>query len=126
MAAVFVMLGASAGTSARFLVSRSERLTRPGLLGVPVPTLLVNLLGSLLLGIVVGLATTAVTGATYMVALAGTGFCGAFTTMSTFSVEVLQLVHRRQWAGAAVYLTVSIVVGVALVFLGAHGITRLV
>lgn len=125
MAAVFVILGAGAGTSARFLVSRSGRLTRPGPGGLPMPTLLVNLLGSFLLGVIVGIATTPVTGATYMVALAGTGFCGAFTTMSTFSVEVLQLLHTRRWAAAAGYLVVSIVGGVGLAFAGAHGVTHL-
>ena len=76
MTVLLVAVGAVVGAPARLLVSRAL----PG----PKGTLVVNVLGSLLLGILVG--TTS--GSSY--AVLGTGFCGAFTTFSTFAVEAVQ------------------------------------
>ena len=126
LAAGFVILGASAGAAARLLISRS--LTREGTLGerFPVGTLLVNLTGSFILGVLIGLATTPVVGVVYMLALGGTGFCGALTTMSTFSLEVVALLREKRWLAAGGYLVVSVTGGVLLFLLGSRGVTLLV
>ena len=82
-----VCLGASVGAPARFAVAQRLRGLRA--------TLLVNVVGSALLGLLVHpSASTA--------ALVGTGFCGAFTTYSTFAVEAAE---TRSWR----YVAVSVV-----------------
>lgn len=71
----------------RFAVSRLARAYLPGTL--PYGTLLVNIAGSLLLGILVGLIGAASRVSPLVFALVGTGFCGAFTTFSTFATDTL-------------------------------------
>jgi CrcB protein len=90
MRALLVVLGASAGAPARLLVSRSLIAERG--------TLVVNVLGSLLLGLFAGLSASSY-------ALLGIGFCGAFTTYSTFAVEAVSLPRRRGLG----YVVVSVV-----------------
>ena len=86
MTALLVILGAAVGAPTRLLVSRAVAGARG--------TLVVNLLGSLLLGAVSGLGASAY-------ALLGVGFCGALTTFSTFAVEVVRM-PRRDAVGHAV------------------------
>lgn len=79
MNALLVALGASAGAPARLLVSRA--------LGGARGTLVVNIAGSLLVGLFAGLPS-----ASY--ALLGVGFCGAFTTFSALAVEAVTMPRR--------------------------------
>ena len=79
MTALLVVLGACVGAPARLLLSRAVADENG--------TLLVNVLGSLLIGLFAGLST-------HLYALLGVGFCGAFTTYSTFAVEAVTLRPR--------------------------------
>lgn len=99
MTALLVALGAAAGAPARLLVSRRW----PG----PRGTLVVNVVGSLLLGLLAGRAPS-----TY--ALLGVGFCGAFTTFSTFAVEALETAGWRYVAGTTAACLLAAAVGLAL------------
>ena len=100
MTALLVVLGALVGAPVRYLVSR--RL--PGEAG----TLAVNVVGSFLLGLLVGSGTEAY-------ALLGIGFCGALTTFSTFALEAVDDVPVRR--GAA-YVLVTVVTCLAAAGLG--------
>lgn len=102
-AAILVGVGGAAGALARFGVG--TRL--PG----PRATLLVNVLGSVALG---ALLTAGVSGSPAL--LAGTGFCGAFTTFSSFAVEVVDRVERGDVRAAAWYA--SLTLGSALLGVG--------
>lgn len=84
MTAVLVALGAAAGAAVRALTAHALPGRRA--------TLLVNVVGSLLLGLLAGAAP-----ASY--ALLGVGFCGALTTFSTYALEV---VEEGGWRYAAV------------------------
>lgn len=98
MTAGLVALGALAGAPARHWVSRhldSESW--------PAGTLLVNVLGSLLLGVLTGLSLTG-----DALALLGTGFAGAFTTYSSFALQAHDLGPRRGSAYAAVTLALGV------------------
>jgi CrcB protein len=64
-------------------------------------------LGSALLGAVHGAAAVPVE----LLALVGTGFCGALTTFSTFGADVLRLVEGRALARALGHLTATLVLG---------------
>jgi CrcB protein len=79
MTALLVALGACVGAPMRLLVSRAV----PDENG----TLVVNVLGSLLIGLFAGLSP-------HWYAVLGVGFCGAFTTYSTFAVEAVTLRAR--------------------------------
>ena len=86
--ALAVGLGGSAGALARYAVG--ERIERRAL-----DTLLVNVTGSLLLGVVLG---APVGGAVRLAA--GAGFCGAFTTFSSFAVETIRLAEDGRGTAA--------------------------
>lgn len=104
--------GGACGSIARYrlgiaLLKRSKH-------GFPLGTFLINVLGSLLLGILCGFGTS---GGAYF--LLGDGFCGGFTTFSTFSVESVELIRRGELAKSASYVAGSICAGL-VVFLGGY------
>ncbi|QOR46414.1 fluoride efflux transporter FluC [Trueperella pecoris] len=108
---LFVALGAGFGAAARY--GADQALPKPW------GTVVVNFLGSFLLGIVVGvLANIDLRAEAETYALLGTGFCGGFTTFSTASLEVLKIGHNDS-AQRAVIFAVGMAIGsVALAALG--------
>lgn len=74
----------------------------------PWGTLAVNGAGSLLLGLLVGLADADPRLPPAAKALVGTGFCGAFTTFSTFSVETVRMPPSLALLNTAANLTISV------------------
>ncbi|MEU1981954.1 CrcB family protein [Nocardia sp. NPDC019395] len=112
MTAVWVVLGGMLGAPARYLLDRTvTAYTRSHL---PLGTLAVNIVGSALLGALIGAETSGM-----VLAGAGIGFCGAFTTFSTFGYETMRLAT----GGATGYALGNIVLntGICLgaVYLGA-------
>ncbi|HET6873770.1 MAG TPA: fluoride efflux transporter CrcB [Acidimicrobiales bacterium] len=102
---VWVGLAGSLGAVARFVTDGTVR-TRVAS-AVPVGTILINIVGSLILGVLTGLVefhhvTTTLT------LVAGTGFCGGFTTFSTASFESVRLLQQGALAAAAVNITVTV------------------
>ncbi|MER7419753.1 fluoride efflux transporter CrcB [Micromonospora peucetia] len=87
MTVLLIAVGAAIGAPLRYLTDRAVQAW----LGSAFPwgTLTVNVVGSLLLGLLVGLPVGPAAGA-----LLGTGLCGALTTYSTFGYETLRLVRR--------------------------------
>lgn len=79
--------------------------------GVAVGTLLVNVVGSFLLGLLWNVAPPLVT-------VVGTAGLGAFTTFSSFARDAVALAEERQVAQAALYVAVSVTAGVAAAALG--------
>ncbi len=116
MTGVVVWLGVgaagAAGTAARFLLHElaGRRFRRP-----VVGTLVVNLSGTLVLGVLVG---AALDGDAYR--LAGTAFLGAYTTFSTWMLETHRVADDRDRAGAWANIVVSLVLGLAIAVLGRH------
>jgi CrcB protein len=82
----------------------------------PLPTFLINVIGSFLLGLLAGYTQTRPH--PQLTLLFGVGFCGSFTTFSTFSVEILNL--WRSGAGwiALLYIVTSVLVGFGGAWLG--------
>jgi CrcB protein len=86
-------------------------------------TMVINLTGSLLLGLVTGLAAASVLPEALRLLL-GTGFLGGYTTFSTASVETVRLAQQRRWAAAVLHgvgmLAGSVALAGAGVWLGLH------
>ncbi len=108
--AVLIAIGAGLGACCRFLLA--EWFTARAPANLPMATFVVNVVGSLLLGVVVGIARGSGAMAAPMLALAGTGFCGALTTFSTFSVEIVTLAKDGRWLAAVGYPLTSVALGV--------------
>ncbi len=110
-----VIAGAAVGAPLRYLSDRAIQTRHDTVF--PWGTFTVNVLGSLMLGIIAG--AVAAGGASPQVQLAlGTGFCGALTTYSTFSYETLRLLEDDARLFAAANVVASIVAGVGAAFLG--------
>ena len=111
IAAVLVALGAAVGAPLRYLTDQAIRARHDS--AFPWGTLTVNVTGSLLLGFLLGLPANDT-----VLLLAGTGFCGALTTYSTFSYETLRLAQTRAWRVAAASVLANLVVGIGAAFAG--------
>lgn len=108
---VGVVLFGGAGAVLRFLVDRvvSSRVTS----AFPYGTLVVNLSGSVLLGLIAGLALDH-----DQVLLAGTAAVGSYTTFSTWMLETQRLGEERRVRSLATNVLVSLVVGLGAAALG--------
>jgi fluoride exporter len=108
---LLVALGAAIGAPLRYLTDRAIRARHDSVF--PWGTLTVNVVGSLLLGLVIGLPADPA-----VAALVGTGFCGALTTYSTFGYETLRLVQEGARFSAFVNVVASVMAGLAAAYLG--------
>ncbi len=108
-------MGGAVGAVLRFYLS--ETLPSEAF---PWATLSVNLVGSFLLGIVMAATLVDALGETEALLL-GVGLLGAFTTMSTFSVETMMMMEDGRWRLASLYVLVSAVVGPLLAWFGWKG-----
>jgi fluoride exporter len=104
---LLVALGGAAGAAGRYLVERAaaQRVSSNFPYGILVP----NITGSFLLGLLLA----AVTGP--WLVLLGVGFCGAFTTYSTFAHDTVRLMGDRRGTAAVVNIAVSLVAGLVAV-----------
>lgn len=110
-----VAAGGAIGGPARYGVS--QWIATPAG-GFPWATLWINLSGSLLLGFVVIFLLERFRPSPYLRAFLGTGFCGAYTTFSTFAVETDMLVRDTRYTTAGLYVIASIAGGLVAVWAG--------
>src|SRR5438445_9909012 len=122
MTILYIALGGIAGTLSRYgLEGWIQTRTASGF---PLGTLVVNISGSFLLGFILRVATGAAVISPDVRAGLTIGFCGAFTTMSTFSYESVTLLHDRDYLRAGLYMTATILGGVAAFMNGAERSAR--
>jgi CrcB protein len=111
---LLVFIGGGLGAMARYFVTTNLA----GKLGnFPIGTMAANILGSLLMGLVVGIIAgrSALENVRLLLAV---GFLGGFTTFSSFSAETLALIQGGQFFSAAVNILVSVIAGLAACFAG--------
>lgn len=113
---LIVFLGGGIGSACRHSIN--QLTTRWLGSGLPIGTLGINLLGSLLMGMVFAYISARSHLSPHIKLLLMTGLLGGFTTFSAFSLEVVQLFHRGQITAAIGYASVSVIAGAAAVVLG--------
>ena len=86
--------------------------------GIPYGTFAVNILGSLLIGIILGLAAKNDTLTSNQTLLLATGFCGGFTTFSSFAYENYVFLKTGDFTSFALYTIASFIIGFLAVFFG--------
>jgi len=83
----------------------------------PIPTLMANLLSCLIIGLLIGCFSRILISDNQKLLLV-TGFCGGFSTFSTFGAEIQELLRLGNYTIVISYVLISVLLGVALVFLG--------
>ena len=117
-----VALGGACGAVARYGVF----LLASHLLGTQFPygTLLVNVIGSFIMGVLVELMALSVSLSAELRLLLTTGILGAFTTFSTFSLDVAVLYERGKLLLCAVYIVLSLSLSIGALFAGLQLVRR--
>lgn len=112
----YVMLGGAIGAVLRYLLGLA--CAHLAWTNIPWGTLMVNLIGCFLLGLLMAVAQkyASFSDATYL--MLTVGFCGAFTTFSTFSADTFRLIEHDQWLLAIFYLSINIIGGFTLFYFG--------
>lgn len=118
---LLVFIGGGLGSMLRYLAS--VYLANPNQV-FPKATFLVNLIGSLLIGLIVGYQLKYHTNDTLSLLLV-TGFCGGFTTFSAFSLESYNLWKAQDWSTLGIYVGASLILGILLASLGVFLAQRL-
>ena len=113
---LYVALGSAVGGVSRFALATAIQSR----VGTPFPwgTLVINITGSLILGFILRYALQTPAISPEVRALLTTGFCGGYTTFSTFSYEAATLIEEGGYQRAALYVLASVLVSLAAVFLG--------
>lgn len=111
-----VGLGGGAGSMLRYAVQKIFNVHNAGVF--PTGTLLVNIAGCFLIGILWGLVSRSLTWNEEIKLLLMTGFCGGFTTFSAFTLEGIGLLKENKTALFVIYLTASVIGGLLATFIG--------
>ncbi len=113
---LLIGFGGFIGSVSRYYISKINLLV--DYFSIPLGTLLVNVLGSLLLGFLTGIAERSVLMNLELRLFLMIGLCGGFTTFSTFTGENLMLMRNGQFLTVAIYSGMSIFFGFLAVYLG--------
>lgn len=111
---MYVALGSALGGVSRYVVSMWLNSSS----GFPWGTFAVNVVGSFAIGALSGWLAQVSGNAAALRAFAVVGFCGGFTTFSTFSNESFRMLENGQWTMLACYVLGSVLAGLAAVWLG--------
>ena len=113
---LIVGLGGFAGTISRYLLQNA--IVNRFITIFPVGTFAINLIGSLLIGLIFGLAERYDWMTQEWRLFLAIGFCGSFTTFSTFAFDNLQLIKDGNYGQLFWYTSLSIVLSLALAWFG--------
>ncbi|MEH7515486.1 fluoride efflux transporter CrcB [Gottfriedia acidiceleris] len=110
---LLILIGGFFGAILRYIIGLS---IHPLSNGFPIQTFLINIIGCFFLGFFLPIAKVKLKPEYTL--LIGTGFTGAFTTFSTFSLENVILMDEKKLLVSLVYIISSLVVGISLAYLG--------
>lgn len=113
---LLVGLGGAVGSIMRFysgvIIKQFSKTT------LPITTLMVNVIGSLIIGILIGYFAKIEHENANLKLLLITGFCGGFTTFSAFAAENISLIQSNETSTAMAYITISVIASLIAVWLG--------
>lgn len=113
---LFIGTGGFLGTVARFLVSKlSQQMFQTTF---PIGTLIVNLTGCFILGIIYGLMERGELFSSDVRLFLTVGFCGGFTTFSTFAFENANMLRDGNFTQVALYTGINVIIGIAALIAG--------
>ena len=118
LAAVYVFIGGGLGSLCRYGLAVGFTYTQFSFLPPPRATLFANIISCLILGFLIGWNEKVILEERSRLLLM-TGFCGGFSTFSTFSGELVKLYQDGQAVQSIVYLLLSILTGVLCIIMGA-------
>lgn len=113
---LLVGIGGFFGSIARYLASKLN--ISWSFHDIPMGTFTVNIIGSLIIGILMGLFMKSEAPVTNLRLLLVVGFCGGFTTFSSFTNENFMLLQNGQFLTSLIYILGSVILGVLFVYIG--------
>ena len=114
---ILVFVGGGFGSVLRYIIGK---LLNNAENGIPYGTFLANIIGSLIIGIILGLAAKQDALSSNQTLLLATGFCGGFTTFSTFAYENHLFLKSGDFTSFAIYTMASFVISFLAVFFGMY------
>lgn len=114
---LLVFIGGGFGSVLRFIIGKTLSNSATG---IPYGTFTANILGSFLIGIILGLAAKNEALTQNHTLLLATGFCGGFTTFSTFAYENHIFLKSGDFISFTLYTIASFIVGFLAVFAGMY------
>ena len=120
LASSLVALGGAIGSLLRYQVGRlMTHVLGPAVVtAFPWATLTVNVVGSLVMGVLAGWLSKFGQGGEHWRLFVGVGLLGGFTTFSSFSLELMLLIERGQSAYAFLYAAISLLAGLSALYIG--------
>jgi len=112
---IFIGCGSFIGGAARYIISAAMKAMSKGF---PWGTLIVNLVGCLVIGLLWGFFSKNSSESSSWALFMIVGICGGFTTFSTFSKEALMMLQAGNFISLLAYVTISVIAGIALVAAG--------
>jgi len=113
---LLIFIGGGFGSMARYALSKWLNTNNP----IPYGTMLANVLGCFVIGLVMGYILKSNSTHQNLALLIGTGFCGGFTTFSTFAFENQTFLKNGDFVSFLSYTFGSIIIGLCAVFLGIY------
>lgn len=114
---LLVFVGGGFGSALRFIIGKWLNNSNDG---IPYGTFAANIIGSLLIGVILGLAAKNDSLTESQTLILATGFCGGFTTFSTFAYENHVFLKSGDFTSFAIYTIASFAIGFLAVFLGMY------
>ncbi len=114
---ILIFLGGGLGSVCRYMLAQKWNFSEREFMFFPYGTFLANILSCLILGILLQKQYDNQVSEQYRLFLA-TGFCGGFSTFSTFSYEIYLYIQRDQWQFGIGYMLFSLLGGVIALLIG--------
>jgi CrcB protein len=112
--AIAIFVGGGLGSLARYGVSKASLLWFKS--AFPMGTLFANVLSCIILALAVGLFKDKIAAHPFWMPMIVIGFCGGFSTFSTFSYETMQLMQNGNYGYAIANIVISVAVCIGLIF----------